>query len=141
MGSRWLLEFEARNPQNPDADHWKVGISERKYRFIQNHGHEKELARILLVEQVLEGKTDLLYEGWNRPNKEKKCYVYAGIPDCDYKSLTIQTNAPKRSFFLVFVLPDGTIDHWTWRQMADTNDGDEVPSDIKGELLWPRKQL
>ena len=138
MGSRWLLEYQAIDPKNPNGGTWTVSIAERRYRVAQNHGHEKEIARILLVQEVLEGGTSLLYEGWSRPEKDENCYVYAGLPKSDYKSLSIQTPAPKKMYFLVFVLNDGTIDHWTWRRVAD---GANIPNDITGRLLWPENLI
>lgn len=136
MGSRWLLNFQAIDPKDPTSKTWRVGVQERKYRSAQHHGHEKEIARLMLVREVLEGGTIQLYEGWSRPDKEEDCYVYVGNPEGDYRSLSIQTPAPPRSFFLVFVLNDGTIDHWTWRKMAEREDGVEVPKDVTGKLIW-----
>jgi hypothetical protein len=140
MDSRWLLYFEAIDPKNLNGKTWKVGVHQRHYKFLQNRGHEKSLARLLLVREVLQGGTTLLYEGWGRPGKEEKCYVYVGHPKTDYKSLSIETCAPPEMVFLVFVLSDGTIDDWTWRRIAENEDGTEVPSDIKGKLIWSQNR-
>jgi hypothetical protein len=129
--ARWFVTFDAVNPKNP-ATRWKTGIHEDVYRKLQIHGDDRRIARLLLVEEILCGGVKLLYRGWSRPDKEES-FVYAGLPTRDYKSLTIETPAPKGMFFLVFVLPDGTIDEWTWRKAEA--DGSR-PSGIKGELIW-----
>jgi len=36
--------------------------------------------------------------------------------------------------FLVFVLPDGTIDDWNWRKV-DANHPD-LPEGVNGRLVW-----
>jgi hypothetical protein len=130
--ARWLLPFRAINPKNLDSS-WEIGVSERHYRYIQNHGHEKQIARLVLVQEVLEGGTVNLYKGWSRPEKEDS-FVYEGRPTRDFKSLTIETPAPVGLVFLVFVLPDGEVDEWTWRPL--TEDGGKQPDGIKGALIW-----
>jgi hypothetical protein len=130
--TRWLLTFEAIDPANVDH-HWETGIPERLYRWLQNHGHEKALARLILVREVLSGGTLRIYKGWSRPGKHD-CFVYVGRPRRDFKSLSIATPAPKGMVFLVFVLPDGTIDEWTWRPSAE--DEENRPHGVTGELIW-----
>ena len=130
--ARWLLAFRAIDPKKLDG-HWEVGVSERHYRYLQNHGHEKQIARLVLVHEVLEGGTINLYKGWSRPEKEE-CFVYEGRPTRDFKSLTIETPAKGGMAFVVFVLPDGEIDEWTWRLL--TEDGGNRPDGITGELIW-----
>jgi hypothetical protein len=130
--ARWLLTFRAMDPTNVD-NQWEVGVSEGLYRYLQNNGHEKAIARLLLVRDVLEGGTTSIYRGWSWPDKDE-CFVYEGRPSRDYKSLTIDTPAPKRMVFLVFVLPDGAIDDWTWRPVAE--EGENRPDGIAGELVW-----
>ena len=115
--ARWLLTFHAIDPTALDK-RWKTGIPERLFQHIRNHGHEKAIARLVLVREVLEGGTGALYRGWSRPDKEDS-FVYVGRPSRDFKSLSIETPAPKEMGFLVFVLPDGTIDEWTWRQLDE----------------------
>jgi hypothetical protein len=39
-------------------------------------------------------------------------------------------------FFVVFVLPDGTIDDWAWRPAC--KDNEELPEGITGEVIWPK---
>ncbi len=134
MKNRWLLEFEAIDPRNPPDDKWSVGVPEWLYRQQQIHGHEKQSARLWLVADVLQGETRRLYEGWSRPGKDDDCYVYAGRPGRDFKSRTIETSPPKRMVFLIFVLPDGSIDDWTWRPCTDS-DADS-PSGVNGRLIW-----
>ena len=130
--ARWLIPFRAIDPKNVDG-HWSVGVTAQHYRYIQHHGHEKQAARLLLVKEVLEGGTVNLYKGWCRPEREN-CFVYEGHPTRDYKSLTIDTPAKAGMVFLVFVLPDGEIDEWTWRFLTD--DGGNRPDGITGELIW-----
>ena len=130
--ARWLLTFHAIDPAALDK-RWKTGVPERLYRHIQNHGHEKAIARLRLVQEVLEGGTLSLFRGWSRPEKED-CFVYVGLPSRDFKSLTIDTPAPKQMGFLVFVLPDGTIDEWTWRPLDE--EGGNQPIGVTGELIW-----
>lgn len=129
--ARWFFTFETLNPNDFDGM-WETGIQEKHFRTLQHHGHSKSLARIVLVGNVLQGETKYLYRGWSRPDKED-CYVYAGYPDMDYKSHDITTPAPKNMAFLVFVLPDGTIDEWTWRPCREDSD---QPEEIHGELIW-----
>ncbi|MHC4398390.1 MAG: hypothetical protein ACYTG0_01780 [Planctomycetota bacterium] len=130
--ARWLLTFRAIDPNALDK-RWDTGVPERLYRQIQHHGHEKALARLVLVQEVLERDTHSLYGGWSRPDKED-CFVYVGCPNRDFKSLTIETPPPPGMGFLVFVLPDGTIDEWTWRQFDE--EGGNRPSGVTGELIW-----
>ena len=130
--ARWLLTFHAIDPDAVDKQ-WKTGVPEGLYRHIQHHGHEKAIARLLLVREVLEGGTISLFRGWSRPDKED-CFAYFGLPSRDFKSLTIETPAPKHMGFLVFVLPDGTIDEWTWRPLDEK--GESQPTGVTGELIW-----
>lgn len=46
----------------------------------------------------------------------------------------IEIPAPPSMFFLVFVLPDGTIDFWNWRPVSQVDS--EAPEGVEGELLW-----
>jgi len=134
--ARWLLTFHAIDPAALDK-RWETGVPEWLYRHFRNQGHEKAIARLLLVREVLEGGTIDLYGGWSRPDKED-CFVYVGCPNRDFKSLTIETPAPKKMGkkmgFLVFVLPDGTIDEWTWRLLDE--EGGNRPIGVTGELIW-----
>ena len=135
--ARWFLTFEARNPANPESC-WNVGVPEWLYKLHQNRGNEKQIARIVLVDEILRpDETVRLYRGWARPGQEES-FVYQGRPASDHKSLTIWTPAPPGMAFLVFVLPDGTIDDWTWRSLRQ-GEGDEVEG-IKGDLIWPKNR-
>ena len=140
MQSRWILTFTAIDPANPD-DVWQVGIPEWLYRQHQRRGNEKALGRVFLVGDVLQGGTAGLRKGWSRPGKDD-CYAYNGFPKYDYKSLTIQTPAPKGMTFCVFVLSDGTIDEWAWRPVSEIQQEHEGerPDGITGELIWPQKK-
>ncbi len=136
MDTRWFLSCDAIDPKNPDGGRWKVGLPEAHYRKIQVSGHDKAIARLKLVLEVLQGGTTHLFEGWSRPGKED-CYVYVGMPKRDHKSLTIDTPAPKGMVFLVFVLADGTLDEWTWRECS--KEDQSVPIGINGDLIWSQK--
>jgi len=129
--ARWFVSFQAINPKDL-ATCWEVGVSERHYRSLQNHGHEKAIARLMLVKEVLKGGTIEIYSGWSRPDKQD-CFVYTGRPRRDFRSLRIETPPDKRLIFLVFVLPDGEIDEWTWRCLAE--DG-KRPEGVSGDLIW-----
>jgi hypothetical protein len=130
--ARWLITFEAIDPVHPDK-RWKTGIFQAHYSHLQRYGHEKQLARIMLVHHVMDPDSTLrIYQGWSRPGKDD-CYVYAGKPEREFKSLTIETPPPPGIVFLVFVLPDGTIDDWTWRPSTA---GDGRPDGVMGELIW-----
>ncbi len=133
--TQWYLELEAIDP-NDTSQRWKVGIHRSLYESRQKHGHERSLARIILVHEVISEGVAQIYSGWSRPDKSD-CHVYVGFPPRDYKSLTIDTPAPKNMAFLVFVLPDGTIDEWTWRPI-DRQSGEL--QGVKGELIWSRNQ-
>ena len=133
--TRWYFTLEAMDP-NDTSRQWEVGIHRKLYESRQMHGHERSLARIILVHEVLSGNVTYIYSGWSRPDKDD-CHVYVGFPDRDHKSSTIDTPAPKGMAFLVFVLPDGTIDEWTWRPI-DEQSG--KPQGVKGELIWSRNQ-
>ena len=134
MTTRWLLSFHAIDPTNFSAS-WEVGIPNKLYRLLQNKGHDKAIGRLHVIGDVLQGGTLQIHEGWSRPDRED-CYVYLGRPDRDFKSLTIETPAPKGMAFLVFVMEDGTIDEWTWRRIAEERDGLIIPDGVKGEVIW-----
>lgn len=140
MGTRWLLTFDAICPENPGNKVWQVGVPEWLYRKHQINGHEKSLARLLLVEMVLQGGTVHLFEGWSREGKDEDCFVYVGSPGKDFKSLKIETPAPRNMLFLIFVLPGGTIDDWTWRPRSQEQGKENLPSDINGRLIWSLNQ-
>jgi hypothetical protein len=129
---RWYLPFKTIDPHEPGKKKWNVGVEEAHFNRLRHQGHEAPLARLKLVEEVLEGGITSIYQGWLRPGKED-CYVYVGSPDLDYKSLTITTPAPPNMAFLVFILPDGTIKDWTWRPLVD---GENRPEGM-GDLIWP----
>ena len=133
---RWYIEFDAVNPNSPDKK-WKTGVLESLYRKIRNCGHEKAIARLLLVREVLDEGAVAIFSGWSRPDRDD-CFVYLGHPDHDFKSLSIETPPPLKMGFLVFVLPDGTIDEWTWRSLHE--EGDIRPNGVSGELIWSLKQ-
>lgn len=136
MASRWVpqLTFRAIDPRN-FGEHWKVGVPPWLFDLHVKHDHEKELGRLLLVRDVLEDDSSEIYEGWCRPGKDG-CYAYAGHPNRDFKSLTIQTPPPPNMSFVVFILTDGSIDLWTWRPIERGG----APEEITGRLIWPLNQ-
>ena len=134
MGTRWKIEFDARLPSDPDRQTWKVGIAAGLLQALQKHGHAVKQARILLVRDVLDDTREI-FRGWSRPDTDE-CFVYAGQPDRDYRSPTIQVPPPKGMIFLVFVLPDGTIDDWNWRPLR--TDDPTTPEGIEGSKIWPQ---
>lgn len=132
--ARWLLTFQAIDPKDCNST-WEIGIPEWLYRMHQNKGNEQKLARIAVMDEVLQGGTLRLYKGWARLGKEE-CYVYEGRPERDFRSLTISVPAPPNMAFLVFVLPDGTIDAWGWRSIKQ--DGGNQVDGIAGDLIWSK---
>ena len=131
--SRWLVTFETLDPRNPGADAWQVGIHESHLRRLRNSNHEAPLARIVLVEQVV-SNPDMIISGWDRPDRGN-CFVYVGRPKDDYRKLRIAVTAPPDMVFLVFVLPDGTIDYWAWRPSQPNS---SKPEGLTGEIAWQR---
>lgn len=114
---------------------WSVGVPPKLFEMHQKYGHKKELARLVLVREVLEEDTREIYEGRKRQGMDD-CFVYSGRPSRDFRSVTlgstIETPAPTDMEFLVFVLPSGSIDHWRWQP---TDEG--RPKETKGKLIWP----
>jgi hypothetical protein len=134
MGTRWRIEFEARNPSSPDQRRWKVGIAQSRLEVLQKFGHAVKQARILLIEEVL-SDTRRIVQGWSRPGTDD-CFVYVGSPGHDYHGPMIEVPPPPGMVFLVFVLPDGTIDDWNWRPVKR---GDPtMPEGINGRTIWPQ---
>jgi hypothetical protein len=130
---RWQVTFTTISPRPSEGD-WEVGVHESHIKHHQHHGHQAPLARLVLVQDVLSNPLSV-FEGWSRPEKED-CYVYVGDPKTDFHSLTIQKPAPPNYLFLVFILPDGTIDLWNWRARAPGTTN--IPEDVRGKLIWDR---
>lgn len=130
---RWQLSFTTISARASETV-WEVGVHESYIKHLRHHGHESPLARLVLVQEVLAAPLSI-FEGWSRPDKEN-CYVYVGDPKVDFHSLTIQKPAPPNCLFLVFILPDGTIDLWTWRARAPGSTN--IPEEVKGRLIWQR---
>ena len=86
-----------------------------------------------MVKEVLDDPLCLI-RGWDRPEKDE-CFVYVGRPNHDFQSLTIEKPPPPGKLFLIFVLPDGTIEHWNWRTESDDKG---VPEGLRGEIAWTR---
>jgi len=134
MGTRWRIEFDARHPNSPDQETWKVGIAQSKLEILQKFGHAVNQARILLVRDVL-SDTRKIVQGWSRPDTDD-CFVYVGGPGYDCRGSTIQVPPPPGMVFLVFVLPDGTIDDWNWRPVK--REDATMPEGINGSKIWPQ---
>ena len=130
---RWYIPFSAIDPEHTERQ-WTVGIEEAHYTVLKHHGHEKQIARLMLVKETLDDPIRI-HKGWCRQDKEDS-YVYVGKPTHDYRSLTIETPAPPGQLFLVFILPGGTIDEWTWRPVAEKTP--ETPQGVEGEVIWQR---
>jgi hypothetical protein len=129
--ARWKLTFPAQLPTDPAAQ-WGCGIHGQKLDILIKASDTVWLARIALIPPVL-AEPRRIIRGWGRDKTD--CWVYVGFPDCDYRSASIQTPPPTGMLFLVFVLNDGTIDHWTWRPIC--NDDPEMPEGMEGETVWP----
>jgi hypothetical protein len=131
--SKWIHSFPAKSPYNQPDVEWRVGIHANKFERLRKSGHEAKLARLALVGEVV-GEPLFILDGWGRPEKDD-CFVYVGKPAVDYRRVSIQTPAPPGQLFLVFVLPDGTIDDWNWRP-TDLNDPSR-PEGMRGKTIWP----
>jgi hypothetical protein len=118
------------SPVNPPYDTWEVGVPRWKINTLGDKNHESKLARMLLLEQVV-GEPDLIIKGWDRLGKDG-CYVYVGRPSRDYTRPRVNAPAPPGQVFLVFVLPDGTIDDWAWRPVDEQGN----PEGVGGETVW-----
>ncbi len=104
--------------------------------MLKENGHSVKFVRTLLVKQVLDATT-AIFAGWSSPDRDT-CWVYVGEPTNDYRSATIEAPPQKERVFLVFVLPDGTIDDWGWRAWRQDDHG--LPEEVKGELVWRQTQ-
>ncbi len=134
--ARWFLPFSAIDPRNFSCC-WPVGISKKLYKIHQNKGNEKQIARIVLVDEILRPENTIrIYKGWARFGKEDS-FVYQGQPSRDYKSLAIETPPPPKMVFLVFILPDGTIDEWTWRSLRPDKEN-QVNGLAEENLIWSK---
>lgn len=130
---RWKIHFDTVDPRKV-GETWSVGIRESDLDRLRRTNHECYLARIRCVDEVLNAP-ELVIEGWDRPDRDD-CYVYVGRPSRDYRSLSIDVPAPRGQVFLVFVLPDGTIDSWGWRPVDALDPA--RPEDMKGKQAWPK---
>jgi hypothetical protein len=127
-----MYSFLAQSPQDPEET-WEVGVSERDLKKLIHDGHKEKLARARLIEEVFDDPTTLvsIIQGWGR-NKDE-CVIYVTSPGRDYRSDSIETPGQPGRVFLIFVLPDGTIDDWCWRDVAS----DGLPDGVKGDTVWP----
>lgn len=130
--SRWKYTFRAQATTTQTASAVEYGVHEGLIRSLITNGHSVKFARLILVETTL-AQPSCIIKGWGRPDKED-CWVYVGHPTKDYRSASIETPAPPDMVFLVFVLPDGTVDDWGWRP-KDINQP-TMPKDVKGEIVW-----
>jgi|GEM_PF-4713508 hypothetical protein len=137
MGSaQWKVSWDAMSQDGPPAT-WRVGIKESKLAFYRNRGHVTKLARVLLIPDVVASPL-VIVKGWDRPEKNG-CFVYVGKPNKDLRGgdASIEAGPPPGQFFLVFTLPDGTIDEWNWRPASQSDP--LMPDGINGEILWPKQ--
>ena len=133
--SRWMHEIEAIDPRNTPVDpeiKWTTGFMRSYFDILQKNGHTKKIARLKLVQEVLNSCTIMIYKGWSRPDTETS-FVYVGVPDKDFKNIGIEAPPPPNMVFLTFVFPDGKINDWTWRK----SNNDHIPDGFeKGTLIW-----
>jgi len=129
--TRWQFQIDAQSPRG--AGHtWPTGFSARNLEFLISKGHKEKLAKARLAEEVLLAP-DSIIRGWGRDKDD--CWIYIGKPGHDFRSDSIETPPPVGKLFLVFVLPDGTIDDWAWRDARA--DEPNLPAGMKGEVVWP----
>jgi hypothetical protein len=129
----WEISFKAIDPRFA-LGRWNTGVSGRLLRLLRQQGHDARLARLVLVREVLCESPLEIRRGWSRYAMED-CFVYVGMPNRDFRRLTIETPPPPGSVFLVFVLEDGTIDEWNWRALIDG-----YPEGVDGAVLWTPNQ-
>jgi hypothetical protein len=129
--SRWKFTIEAQSPRDASQS-WPTGFSARALEFLISKGHKEKLARARLAEEVLRAPESII-EGWGREKDD--CWIYVGSPPHDFRSDSVETPPPKGMLFLVFVLPDGTIDDWAWREAR--LDEPNLPEGMKGTVIWP----
>ena len=143
--NRWQFQFTARLPNNPETQTWEIGISPKKIETLVSNGDTVIVARIEQVGEVLEDPL-AIFKGWARPDCED-CTVYVGRPSSDRfsaisdKKGSIETSAPTGMVFLVFVLPDGTIDFWGWRKERKADSGPPLGLDGErlGTIIWTKQ--
>jgi hypothetical protein len=128
---QWKLSVDAQSPHNPTAT-WRTGFTSRTIDLLISKGHMARLARARLAEEVLQAP-DSIIQRWGREKDD--CLIYVGTPSRDYRSSTVETPPPHGMLFLVFVLPDGTIDDWSWRPAEAGEPG--MPEGMKGKVVWP----
>jgi hypothetical protein len=129
--SRWKYAYSVQSPDDPGKTR-DVGISEKDLKFLYEHGHKEKLARARLVDEVFQDPVRILtiIRGWGRDKDE--CVIYVTSPGHDYRSDSIETPSQPNRLFLIFVMPDGTIDDWNWRDIG--NDG--RPEGVGGKIIW-----
>lgn len=129
--SKWKFTVEAQSPEDPDRT-WITGFPERHLALLVSKGHKEKLAKARLAEEVL-AQPESIIKGWGRDKADS--WIYVGSPPHDFRSDSIETPPPKGMLFLVFVLPDGTIDDWAWRHATADEPG--LPEGMKGTVIWP----
>jgi hypothetical protein len=133
MSRQWFYSCEAWKPGG-SGETWEVGVTEGKFRRIQENGHTTKLCRLALVKDVVSDPIAIV-KGWGRPETDD-CYTYIGQPGRDLQDITIERPPPKGMEFVVFVQADGTIDDWTWR--PKTGENPDLPDGIDGDVIWLR---
>jgi hypothetical protein len=127
----WSIAFDAQHPEDPTRT-WKIGIRKGFLEGLHARGHESRIATARLIQGCVL-PPEVLIGGWGRGKGD--CLVYVGCPGHDFRTLSIECSPPPGRAFLVFVLPDGTIDDWGWREVE--KQGVAVPRDMKGTIIWP----
>lgn len=130
--TRWFETYEAPSPDDRLST-WSVGIRRSHIEAMVKYSHVVKLARASLIKPLLEDP-EMVVRGWDRADRDD-CFAYVGSPAEDRRSATITTPPPKK-YFVVFILPDGTIDDWGWRD-ADPLDASR-PDGLRGEVTWTR---
>jgi len=128
--AKFRYEFSTQDPTGGVGDTWKVGIPEWLFCEVRKYEHQAKFGRIRCILEMIESPS-AIYKGWCRQGTEE-CWVYEGDVSTDYRSLQIETPQPPGTRFVVFILPDGSIDDWTWREQDDHG----KPLDV-GQRVWP----
>jgi hypothetical protein len=129
--AKWKFTIEAQSPTGQFGT-WQTGFAARTLEFLISKGHKEKLARARLVEEVLT-TPEAIIQGWGRDKDD--CWIYVGSPPHDFRSDSVETPSLRGMLLLVFVLPDGTIDDWGWREARSDEPG--LPEGMKGKVVWP----
>lgn len=139
METRFRLSLHAIDPKAPDGHRRHVGITHRLVQCLLTNSHTTKLARIALVNFVLDSQNTLrIFGGWCRPGQDD-CYVYTGRPEVDYRNAGIEIPPPPGQVFCVFVTAGGEISDWRWAICDPMDEGS--PRDKHGALIWKQSTI